>query len=255
MSDMAEALWKARNDGSLVERDVVKTPLSDDEAYAVQMALIDLSDTPLIGWKLGATTAPALELLGVPEPFIGPIFSGESYESGDEVPLNFDHGPGLETEITVILGADLPFREEDYSRAEVENAIAAVRPSFEIVAFRFSGGAAGAGTLAIADGGAHGAMILGAPITDWRRFDLADYGLTLRLNDDPALESSNKVLLWEDTVDAVAWLANHPAITGRGLHAGQAVMTGTCTGLIPMSAGDSAEADFGAMGTISVRFA
>ena len=255
MEGLAEALWKARGDGSTVAREIVKAPLSMDQAYAIQMAQIDLAESALVGWKLGATTAPALEMLGVTEPFIGPIFDDQRFDSGQDVPLKAAHGPGLETEITATLVADLPARDEDYSRAAIEAAIGAVCPSFEIVAFRFTGGPAGAGTLAIADGGAHGAMILGEPVDDWRRFDLSDHALSLRVNDGPVMETSNKVLLWTDTVDAVAWLANHPAIAGRGLRAGDVIMTGTCTGLIPVGAGDRAEADFGDMGRVSVRFA
>jgi 2-keto-4-pentenoate hydratase len=254
MEGLAAALWKARGDGSMVAREIVKTPLSTDEAYAIQMAQIELAESALVGWKLGATTAPALELLGVAEPFIGPIFDDQRFESGQDVLLKAAHGPGLETEITAILFADLPARGEDYSRAEIEAAIGAVCPSFEIVCFRFTGGLADAGTLAIADGGAHGVMILGEPVDDWRRFDLSDHALSLRVNDDPVMESSNKVLLWDDTVDAVAWLANHPALGARGLRAGEVVMTGTCTGMIAVGAGDRAEADFGELGKISARF-
>ena len=254
MEGLAEALWSARADGSMVSREIVKTPLSADDAYAIQMAQIDLAESALVGWKLGATTAPALELLGVTEPFIGPIFDDQRFESGQDVPLKAAHGPGLETEITATLFADLPTRGEEYTRAEIEAAIGSVCPSFEIVSFGFTGGPAGAGTLAIADGGAHGAMVLGEPVDDWRRFDLSDHALSLRVNDDPAMETSTKVLLWEDTVDAVAWLANHPALGGRGLFAGDVVMTGTCTGMIPVSAGDRAEADFGELGKISARF-
>ena len=36
----------------------------------------------------------------------------------------------------------------------------------------------------------------------------------------------------------------------RGLHRGEFIMTGTCGGLIPLEAGDRAEADFGVLGKV-----
>ncbi len=74
------------------------------------------------------------------------------------------------------------------------------------------------------------------------------------MNDDTVVESSNVGLMWDHLFDAVVWLANHPALAARGLQAGDLIMTGTCTGLLPLKPGDHAAADFGAIGQVEARF-
>jgi 2-keto-4-pentenoate hydratase len=250
----AKALWTARIEGGLVGRDAEGAPATEDAAYATQAAQIALADSRRIGWKLGATGQASLGLLGLEKPFIGPLFERFRFDSGAQVPISADHSPGLETEFSVLLGADLPSRDEPYGRAEIDAAVAAVCPSFEIIGFRVEGGAAGAGHLLTADGGANMAAVFGAPIEDWQRFDLSDHPVRVHLNGEPLAEGSNAVLFWNHTMDAVVWLANHPAMAGQDLRAGEIIMTGTTTGLHPLSAGDEARADFGGMGEVRARF-
>ena len=52
----------------------------------------------------------------------------------------------------------------------------------------------------------------------------------------------------------MTWLARQPAMAPRGLLAGDIVMTGTCTGITPISKGTRARANFGAMGEIHAAF-
>ena len=147
---LAESLWSARLDGGLVPGGLDGAPTSEGDAYAVQTAQIALARSAQIGWKLGATSQQSLDLLGIDAPFIGPLFKQFRFDSGDEVPIHPAHGPGLETEFTVILADDLPARKEPYDRAEIDAAVGAVCPSFEIVGFRMEGGPIGAGPMLIA---------------------------------------------------------------------------------------------------------
>jgi 2-keto-4-pentenoate hydratase len=43
-------------------------------------------------------------------------------------------------------------------------------------------------------------------------------------------------------------------LAGRGLKSGEIVMTGTCSGLTPIEAGDEARADFGELGQVRAAF-
>jgi 2-oxo-hept-3-ene-1,7-dioate hydratase len=52
----------------------------------------------------------------------------------------------------------------------------------------------------------------------------------------------------------VAWLANTLAADGLELHAGELIMPGAQCGMFPVTRGDVAAADFGILGTVSVRF-
>ena len=55
--------------------------------------------------------------------------------------------------------------------------------------------------------------------------------------------------------NAVAWLVNKLAERGRGLTAGQLVMTGTLTPITPIEAGSTYVAAFGSLGRVSKSFA
>ena len=162
--------------------------------------------------------------------------------------------PGIESEFAVGLAADLPCRAEAWTKEEVEAAVAWVGPAFEIVGTRLESGLAGAGMLAIADGGANIDFVCGPTDADWRSADLTAHPVTLRINGVEVASGHSAMLVFGDPISGVAWLANHPELGARGLKAGDVVTTGTCTGITPLSPGDEAEADYGALGKVRARF-
>ena len=165
------------------------------------------------------------------------------------------HSPGIESEFAVSLAADLPRRADAWTKEEVEAAVAWVGPAFEIVGTRLEGGLPGAGMLAIADGGANIDFVRGPTGTAWRDADLTAHPVTLRINGKDVASGHSGMLVFGDPISGVAWLANHPELGARGLKAGDDVVTtGTCTGITPLSPGDEAEADYGALGTVRARF-
>ena len=130
----------------------------------------------------------------------------------------------------------------------VEAAVAWVGPAFEIVGTRLESGLAGAGMLAIADGGANIDFVHSPPGAAWRDVDLTAHPVTRRINGVEVASGHSRMLVFGDPVSGVAWLANHPELGTRGLRAGDVVTTGTCTGITPLSPGDEAEADYGRSG-------
>jgi 2-keto-4-pentenoate hydratase len=252
---LAEALWKARTTGEVIAIEPGMAPATPAAAYEIQAAMTELAGLERVGWKIGATTKATLELLAVDEPLLGPLFAPHCHPDGAGIALVAAHRPGLESEFLVGLGADLPPRERAYDKSEAAAAIAFVAPAFEIIGCRFAGGLAGRGLLAIADGGANAAIVQGEPAPDWRRFDLSRHAVRLSLNGREAASGSSGDLVFGDPIGAVAWLAGHPRLAGRGLKRGEIVMTGTCTGLTPIEAGDEALADFGEFGQVRAVFA
>jgi 2-keto-4-pentenoate hydratase len=251
---LAEDLWAARRGGHVIAIEPAQQPASAAAAYEVQAAMIELAGLAQVGWKIGATTAATQALLGVGEPLIGPLFAPHVHQDGAEVKLVPAHRPGLESEFLVGLGADLPPREQPYAADEAAAVVDFVAPAFEIIGCRFEGGLVGKGVLVIADGGANAAIVQGRPVRDWRRFDLGHHAVRLRLNGAEAASGSSSDLVFGDPIGAIAWLANQPALAGRGLKRGEVVMTGTCTGLTQIQAGDRAEADYGEFGRVRATF-
>ena len=252
MSDLASALHSARVNGGLVNIGGHMPPTNHEEAYILQSEVVALFKSEAIGWKLAATNAKTLELLGFEEPFIGPLLATHWYSNGADVSIHPEHSPSLETEFLVKLDGDLPGRQEAYTLDEVTSAIDYVCPAFEVVGCRVEGGFSAAGLMLIPDGAANLAVVRGDLVGDWRKADLSNHALRVDVNGVNAATGSSNLLLWGNPLGAVAWLASHPKLRNRGLRHGDYIMTGTCGGLIPLKAGDRAEADFGVLGKVAL---
>jgi 2-keto-4-pentenoate hydratase len=96
--------------------------------------------------------------------------------------------------------------------------------------------------------------VLGAPTTaDWRARDLVEEKPVITLRGRQHAGHGKNVL--GDPRIALAWLANELRELGLTLRAGEVVTTGTCHPPLPIEAGDHFQADFGALGKVSVSFA
>ena len=249
--DVARQLWQARIGATKLPADF-SNPATEAEAYAIQAEMIGASGLAVTGWKIGATVEALFAVLGVSQPFLGPLFDRFTHDDGVELAVL--PATNIESEVTVRLGADLPARAAPYARAELEAAVAAIHPSFEIVGARFEGELAGAGFRVIADGGANISTILGPEIRDWSAFDLANHPVALTINGEMVNQGSTAVLLWDHVFDALGWCLQQPTLSPRGLRAGDLIMTGTTTGITPIAPGDKVMADFGAMGQVRATF-
>jgi 2-keto-4-pentenoate hydratase len=254
MASLAEALCNARAEGGVIAVEPAQRPTSVAAAYGIQAEASARSGLQQVGWKIGAAAQAAIDMLALDAPFVAPLLAPHCLPDGAEIALVPGQNPGLETEFLLALGTDLPARAEPWRRDEVAAAIDYVAPAFEIVACRFTGGFKGNGLLAVADGGGNAAVVQGAPVRDWRRFDLAAHTLRLSMNGAETTTGSGSALIFGDPIAAVAWVANQPQLAGRGLRRGDIVMTGTCTGLTALKAGDRAAADFGELGQVHARF-
>ena len=255
LNRLADDLWQARLDGTTIAPERADAIASLEDAYVVQARQVSAAGLPLAGWKLGATAAAALEAMGLDEPFVAPLLERFTLANGGPVPLFPAHGPKVETEFAIRLGADLPPRDTPYARADIANATAAVGGAFEVIGSRFGPMVPKAGRRTIADGGLNGAILVGPLKEGWREADPAAQRVTVRRNGEvAAADCTTAVGLWPDPLEAAAWLANHARLGTRGLKAGDLLMTGTFAPLIDVAPGDSLTADFGAFGKVEVAF-
>ena len=248
----AQTLWEARLNHEILPRNFQGYPNSEEDAYAIQKLMITKSNRQVIGWKLGATSAAAMEIVGVTKPFTGPLFSDFCHKDGDEIELY--SGEVLETEFTLKIKTDIPYQPEAHPIALVETAIGAIIPSFEIVGCRFGGKINNSGFRPIADGGANIGCILGQAFSNIDFQNLGNHKTTLKLNGEQVATGQPSDLSWTPLIESVSWLASQPIMAGRGLIAGDIVMTGTVTGMTPLAPGDIAEADFGELGILRAQF-
>ena len=252
---LAEQLWRARVDGTLLDTSTVELPVDEDAAYQIQQAITQAAEAETIGFKLGATSEGAMTALGLAKPFFGPIFDRYSHRSDDEIRLPTQHKILLETEIAIGLAKDLLPRDQAYTHQDVEAATAWIAPAFEFVATRLNIELAGNGKLLIADGGVNADFVLGEPIDDWSTFDLTRHPAILFVNGKEVARGHSGMSVFSTPFAAVAWLANHAKLRHRGLKADDVITTGTTTGMTHVVVGDQAEADLGQMGKVRMRLA
>jgi 2-keto-4-pentenoate hydratase len=214
-------------------------------AFAIQDAVMDLLGERAGGWKVGLTPGAA--------PSCAPLFASLIHPSPLQIPAAAVPLLGVEGEIAVRLGRDLPPRAAPYERADVLAAIDGVCAAIEIVHSRYRAFLKCTPDDKLADNVGNGAFTYAAPITDWRRLDLSNLRVRLEIGGKTLVDKTGGCPSG-DPIVAVVWLANH--LTGRcgGLKAGQIVTTGSCTGMPFAQPGDRAVATFDHLGTAEVTF-
>jgi len=224
------------------------------QAYEIQDMLVDIWQAPVGGWKVGATNEAAQELFATDRPFFGPVFADDIHPSPCTLDPEKLWGLGVESEFAFRFGRVLGPRQAAYGRDEICDAIDALIPAIEVVSSRLDKPAGyGVGQL-IADGAGNGALVLGEQIADWRGIDLAAAGAQLLVNGQQRAQGTGEQVLGHP-LTSLEWFVAQAHARGHVIEPGAIVTTGSCTGLHMLEAGDEATADFGPLGSVSVRFA
>jgi len=256
----AKQLWQARLSG--VFCDPILESLSVDQAYAIQSACTQAAsaDERVIGYKIGATAKETLEILGLEQPFFGPLYSSafttnDGLKDRQQLPLFTQHNSRVEAEFVACLKNDFARGDGDADIVinDILEHIDWVAPGLEIVASRFNETVEKPGCLAIADFGANQHMVVGQPFNDWRELDLTSHPVRLAIDNQPDVNGHSGISIFGNPLAFVCWLLNQPAMHANGLQAGQLVSCGTCTGAPFISAGDRVTADYGVMGRLAIE--
>jgi 2-keto-4-pentenoate hydratase len=231
-------------------------PASLDEAYLVQDAVH--RRFAAAGWgELGghkiALTSPAVqELCGVDQPAGGAIFARTIQRSPAIVRLaDFMH-LGLEFELAVRLGRDLPAASAPYTRDSVAPAVAVCMPAFELIEDRDADyGDLDAASI-LTDKCWCGGVVLGPEVADWQRLDLG--AMPVELDWSGAIVDRGLTgAVMGHPFEALAWLANLLAARGRGMRAGEIVITGSALKTRFPEAGDEITYRIADLGEATVR--
>src|SRR5208282_197948 len=106
-------------------------PANLGEAYAIRRAFQEIEETDgrgaIAGYKIGLTTPVMQKLCGVDEPVYGAIFAGEVHHGRAELAARNYCRLGIETEIAVRIGADLPQGgDREHVAGAVDSCMAAI---------------------------------------------------------------------------------------------------------------------------------
>jgi 2-keto-4-pentenoate hydratase len=228
-------------------------PSDRREAYAIQAALENHSAGSLFGWKIAATSEAGQKHINVDGPMAGRVLSQTVLPDGGTASMTGNEMRVAEPEFAFRMAADLPPRLSPYSVRQVLDAVATLHPAIEIPDSRFADFVSAGAEQIIADNACAHLFVLGAPSTaNWRSLDLVEEKPVITLRGRQFIGHGKNVL--GDPRIALTWLANELSQLGVTLRTGQIVTTGTCHPPLPIQSGDVFEADFGAIGRVSVRF-
>lgn len=227
-------------------------PRDEEEGYRVQRAVHDLLQGQvgsLVGYKIGCTSAVMQEYINIPHPCSGGVFEKGVHDSGVRLPAaDFVH-VGVECEIAVRLKRDLAASEAPFTAEWVAEAIEAYHPAIEIVDDRYvKWETLGAPTL-IADDFFAAGCVLGAAVPRMAVPDLREITGRAIVNGKEVSRGVGADVLGHPH-NALAWLANRLAADGRGLHAGQIVLTGSLVKTVWLKAGDVVVMELDGLGKV-----
>jgi 2-keto-4-pentenoate hydratase len=210
---------------------------------------------PPAGWKVGAASVEIQLAEGMPGPAPGLLSRKVVYESPARLPAHlFINYRCSECEFAFRMADDLPPRDSPYTEGEVAERIEALLPALEIgdTVFEDWYGASGYQGSSLDNGGA-AAFVHGAPVRDWRRFDLPAAKIDLYLNGQYVKSGYGRAAMG-NPLTSLTWMANWLRVRGQGLRAGEFVSTGTCTGHFFAAPGDRLDVDFGDIGNLVVIY-
>ena len=248
IADLAERFAAARNEARLAKLTPSDAITSVEDAYRVQAELVRRANNDVRGWKVTALASADQKKYFSSRPVAGPLLGPYVHSAPATVSLSSLLTPLLESEVAFVLGTDLPAQSAHYDQSQIEAAISAVVPVFELADSRV--GADATDLMKLADAMGNGLFIVGRPITDWSNIDLSDIAVTLTHN-GATIERGSSVRILGNPLLAVIALANAQPLPHPGLRAGQIITTGTCTTPVKVNLGTYV-ANFGVLGDIEM---
>ncbi len=232
-------------------------PRTAEDAYAIQDAFIALRAHRLgaiAGYKVALSSKEMQRFVGVDSPQAGVLLESTLHASPARVRAADYVRLIVEFEIAVQLAVDLPVADAPFSRSRIAASVRAVMPAIEIADDRN----ADYGELArhpyelIADNAWSEGAVLGAPVADWKRLELAALRGVATINGDKVGEGVGAAALGHP-LDAVAWVANHLAAHGRGLVFRDVVITGSMITSKFVRPGDLVRFEVQSLGAVELR--
>lgn len=224
------------------------------DAYAVSLGVLKKrleNGERLVGKKIGLTAKPVQEMLGIDEPDFGFLTDAMQIENGSEV-LIAEHlnTPMMEAEFALVLKSDLPTSgvTPDMVLAAADYAAAC----FELVDTRFNTAQIKI-VDTVADNASSALFVLGDKRVDPSKLDLAQVDCVVSKNGEAISNGKGEAVMGSPLI-SVAWLANKLGEFGVQLNSGDILLPGSLVPFAPIAPGDSFEANFGDLGSVSCSF-
>jgi 2-keto-4-pentenoate hydratase len=216
-----------------------------DAVYAIQDGVAAATGA-VSGWKVGARTPDA-------EPNPAPLLAGALVKS----PANFDgkamHMIGIEVEISFHIVRDIPARTTPVARDEALAAVGDAFVGMEVVDTRLAGFQKADPEWLLADNQMNHALVVGDTIKGWTQLDWPNLQVRLVIDGKPFVDQRGG-LGAVDPVRPLAWMIDHAVRRRGGIRKGQAITTGSWTGLRYFPPGTKARGEFVRLGAVDASF-
>ena len=255
----AELLWRHRCEGTVLSGlPEALRPNDHAQGHAIQADLPAVAGQGVVGWKIAATSLAGQAHINVSGPLAGRILSGSVFEPGAALSLAGNRMRVAEPEFAFCMGTTLAPRTAPYHVHEVLAAVATLHPAFELPDSRFADFTRAGQAQLIADNACCGHFVFAAAAPDaWRDMNLPAHrvrGVVHAADGSQrvARDGTGSAALGDPRI-ALTWLVNELSSLGMALEAGQFVSTGTCVQPLAIAPGDRVDADFGALGSLSMH--
>ena len=254
IENLAERLYQALCQSKPVEPLTDSVPgLTIEDAYFIQRALmqrrIDTGER-IIGKKIGVTSAAVMDMLKVNQPDFGMLTDRMVINHGAAVDMAQLIQPKAEGELAFVLKRDL--QGPGITAADVLRATDGVMACFEIVDSRICDWRIKIQDT-VADNASCGLFVLGDQLVRPDKLDLRLLGMVLEKNGRVVGTGAGAATMGSP-VTAVAWLANTLGQLGIALQAGEVILSGALSGMVPVACGDQLRMAIQGVGDCSVRF-
>ena len=264
VNSLAESLFEAEKSRKQVGLLTAAYPqMTIDDAYAVQARLVELklaAGREQHGWKIGLTSKAMQYALNIDIPDSGILFDDMFFKQNSVIPDKRFIQTRIEAEIAFIMARPLKCAAgESPSRQAVIEATESIAPALEILDTRIvradpKTGASRKIFDTISDNAANAGIVLGDQrhrITD---VDLRWVGAIVEKNGEVE-ETGLGAGVLNDPVTGIVWLVERLAEYGKGLEAGDVVLSGSFIRPVEAGSGDRIDADFGSFGSVNCSFA
>lgn len=251
---IATELFSAHENSRPVDSLTDRFPeLTIRDAYQIQRAFVAKrcgSGERIIGKKIGVTSQAVMDMLGVNQPDFGQLTDRMVVNQGESIAMSGLIQPKAEGEIAFVLKQDLS--GPGVTVADVLRATEGVMACFEIVDSRIRDWKIRIQDT-VADNASCGVFVLGDRLVDHRDLDLFTTGMVLEKNGRIVGTGAGAATMGSPAI-AVAWLANTLGELGMSLKAGEVILSGALSAMVPVTAGDNLRMTLAGIGSCSVRF-
>lgn len=203
-----------------------------------------------IGWKIGLTSQPALDLFGAEEPMVGVIYADTVLEESATLAQSETHDPRIEGELLLEI-AEPPGSGLDDQ--ELIASLASVRAAFEIADSRLAGWPTAIGG-ATADNACCGFLLPAPSVASPGDVDFTATEMHIRSGSKVISEGRASACLGS-VLNCYRWFVEDSHKRGRELRSGDIVLTGAMGPAAPMQAPAHYSLECAGVGSATLEYA